>query len=89
MPYPEYKQEDIAFFISFISMFMILSFAIIIPPLIKRIVHEKESGIKVRFYNNFGITAYNVKHHIMIQVFIDIIFRRLSILLLLIFVGVT
>ena len=47
MPYPEYKSEDLAFFIGFISMFMILSFAIIIPPLIKRIVHEKESGIKV------------------------------------------
>ena len=49
MPYPEYTKEDVAFFISFISMFMILSFAIIIPPLIKRIVHEKESGIKVRY----------------------------------------
>ena len=47
MPYPEYQTEDLAFFIGFISMFMILSFAIIIPPLIKRIVHEKESGIKV------------------------------------------
>ena len=46
MPYPEYKEEDLALFIGFISMFMILSFAIIIPPLIKRIVHEKESGIK-------------------------------------------
>ena len=49
MPYPEYTKEDVAFFISFISMFMILSFAIIIPPLIKRIVHEKESGIKVHY----------------------------------------
>ena len=47
MPYPEYTKEDVAFFISFIAMFMNLSFAIIIPPLIKRIVHEKESGIKV------------------------------------------
>ena len=57
MPYPEYTQEDIAFFIGFISMFMILSFAIIIPPLIKRIVHEKESGIKV--CNLLPIFIYN------------------------------
>ena len=47
MPYPEYTKQDVALFIGLIALFMNLSFAIIIPPLMKRIVQEKESGIKV------------------------------------------
>ena len=48
MPYPEYTQEDVAFFIgSMLPLCLVLSFSLIIPPLMKRIVHEKESGIKV------------------------------------------
>ena len=47
MPYPEYTRENVAFFIgSMMPLCLVLSFAIIIPPLMKRIVHEKESGIK-------------------------------------------
>ena len=68
MPYPEYKEQDLALFIGFISMFMILSFAIIVPPLIKRIVQEKESGIKVyiRFevldrYSSFILAGFKAK----------------------------
>ena len=49
MPYPETRTTKFAsLFVGLMPMFLMMSFSITIPPLIKRIVHEKESGIKVR-----------------------------------------
>ena len=46
MQYPEDKQTTPSVVANLMFIFLILSFLILVPPLIKRIVHEKESGIK-------------------------------------------
>lgn len=46
MPYPEYKETLVQFFIGFMAFFASLSFTFIIPPIMKRIVQEKKSGAK-------------------------------------------
>ena len=49
MAYPAYLENYVAIFIGgFLPMFCVLSFTFIVPPLLKRIVHEKETGVKVR-----------------------------------------
>jgi hypothetical protein len=48
MPYPAYLQNNLAIFLEFmLPFFTVLSFCFIVPPLMKRIVHEKETGVKV------------------------------------------
>ena len=47
MAYPEYLENYVAIFIGgFLPSFVVLSFTFIVPPLLKRIVHEKETGVK-------------------------------------------
>ncbi|TRY70235.1 hypothetical protein TCAL_12705 [Tigriopus californicus] len=47
MPYPAYLENNVAIFLGFmLPMFTILSFCFIVPPLMKRIVHEKQTGVK-------------------------------------------
>ena len=47
MPYPEYLDNNLAIFLGFmLPLFTVLSFAFSIPPILKRIVHEKETGVK-------------------------------------------
>lgn len=42
-------QNNLALVLSFMfPLFLILSFAFIVPPVLKRIVYEKETGVKVR-----------------------------------------
>ena len=49
MPYPAYLENNLAIFLGYLlPFFTVLSFALIVPPLMKRIVHEKETGVKVR-----------------------------------------
>jgi hypothetical protein len=49
MAYPAYLENNIAVVLGYIlPQFMVLSFCFIVPPILKRIVHEKETGIKVR-----------------------------------------
>ena len=48
MPYPAYTAQDVSFIYMMLPMFLVLSFYLIIPHLMKRIVQEKESGIKVK-----------------------------------------
>ena len=62
MPYPEYRKEDTndhLYINHFVLKFMVLAIAIKIPPLIKKIVQEKESGIKVCYHINFSIDCLN------------------------------
>lgn len=48
MPYPEYEDNNTAFFIgSMLPMVITISFSVVVPALIKRVVMEKESGIRV------------------------------------------
>ena len=47
MPYPAYLQNDLTIFLGFMMpLFLVLSFSFIVPPLLKRIVYEKETGVK-------------------------------------------
>lgn len=49
MAYPAYVKNDLALILNFmLPLFLILSFAFIVPPVLKRIVYEKETGVKVR-----------------------------------------
>lgn len=53
MPYPAYLENNVAIFLGFmLPMFTILSFCFIVPPLMKRIVHEKQTGVKVTSINH-------------------------------------
>ena len=48
MAYPAYVKNDLALILNFmLPLFLILSFAFIVPPVLKRIVYEKETGVKV------------------------------------------
>ena len=53
MQYPEDKQTTPSVVANLMFIFLILSFLILVPPLIKRIVHEKESGIKAIVYYSY------------------------------------
>eukprot|EP00095_Tigriopus_kingsejongensis_P011912 maker-scaffold111_size354240-snap-gene-2.29 protein:Tk11912 transcript:maker-scaffold111_size354240-snap-gene-2.29-mRNA-1 annotation:"atp-binding cassette sub-family a member 3" len=47
MPYPAYLENNLAIFLGYmLPMFTVLSFCFILPPLMKRIVHEKQTGVK-------------------------------------------
>ena len=46
MAYPNYEQTFVGFVVGFMAFFTVLSFAFIIPPIMKRIVQEKKSGAK-------------------------------------------
>ena len=47
MPYPAYFSNNLALLLGFIMpLFLVLSFAFIVPPILKRIVYEKETGVK-------------------------------------------
>lgn len=47
MPYPPYLKSNVSVFVGFmLPLFAVLSFAFIIPPLLKRIVQDKQSGVK-------------------------------------------
>ncbi len=47
MPYPAYLENNLAAILDFmLPLFTVLSFCFIVPPLMKRIVHEKQSGVK-------------------------------------------
>ena len=49
MPYPPYFSNNLTLLLGFfLPFFLVLSFAFIVPPLLKRIVYEKETGVKVR-----------------------------------------
>ena len=48
MPYPPYFSNNLTLLLGFIMpLFLVLSFSFIVPPLLKRIVYEKETGVKV------------------------------------------
>ena len=52
MPYPSYLENNLATFLGLmLPMFVVLSFCFIVPPLLKRIVHEKQTGVKVDLCN--------------------------------------
>ena len=52
MAYPAYVKNDLALILNFmLPLFLILSFAFIVPPVLKRIVYEKETGVKVHDSN--------------------------------------
>lgn len=72
MAYPAYLENYVAVFIGgLLPSFTVLSFTFIVPPLLKRIVHEKETGVKARArrlggtrghnFNNFYIFFLNIK----------------------------
>ena len=47
MAYPPYFSNNLALLLGFIlPLFLVLSFSFIVPPLLKRIVYEKETGVK-------------------------------------------
>ncbi len=47
MPYPPYLENNLAAILGFmLPLFTVLSFCFIVPPLMKRIVFEKQSGVK-------------------------------------------
>ena len=47
MPYPAYFSNNLTIILGFIMpLFLVLSFAFIVPPILKRIVYEKETGVK-------------------------------------------
>jgi len=47
MPYPSYFSNNLSLLLGFIMpLFLVLSFSFIVPPLLKRIVYEKETGVK-------------------------------------------
>ncbi len=47
MPYPSYLFSFLEIFIdTILPLFTVLSFAFIVPPLLKRIVQDKQSGVK-------------------------------------------
>ncbi len=55
MPYPPYLKNNVAAILDFLlPLFTVLSFCFIVPPAIKRVVHEKESGVKVRKPSSVG-----------------------------------
>ena len=48
MPYPPYFSNNLTLILGFfMPFFLVLSFSFIVPPLLKRIVYEKETGVKV------------------------------------------
>ena len=48
MAYPAYLENNLAIILNFmLPLFIVLSFAFIVPPVLKRIVYEKETGVKV------------------------------------------
>ena len=48
MAYPPYFSNNLSLLLGFIlPLFLVLSFAFIVPPILKRIVYEKETGVKV------------------------------------------
>ena len=47
MAYPPYFSNNLSLLLGFIlPLFLVLSFAFIVPPILKRIVYEKETGVK-------------------------------------------
>jgi len=47
MPYPPYFSNNLTLILGFfMPFFLVLSFSFIVPPLLKRIVYEKETGVK-------------------------------------------
>ena len=47
MPYPSYFSNNLTLLLGFIMpLFLVLSFTFIVPPILKRIVYEKETGVK-------------------------------------------
>ena len=49
MPYPSYLDNDLALFLGFLlPTFTVLSFCFVVPPIMKRVVHEKQTGVKVK-----------------------------------------
>lgn len=48
MAYPAYMENNLAFFLDLmLPLFLVLSFSFSVPPIMKRIVHEKQTGVKV------------------------------------------
>ena len=51
MPYPSYFSNNLTLILGFVMpLFLVLYFAFIVPPLLKRIVYEKETGVKVSLF---------------------------------------
>ena len=47
MSFPPYFSNNLSLLLGFIlPLFLVLSFAFIVPPILKRIVYEKETGVK-------------------------------------------
>ena len=73
MQYPEDKQTTPSVVANLMFIFLILSFLILVPPLIKRIVHEKESGIKAIVYYSyqfmFLFQRYNIQDFLEFNIF--------------------
>ena len=47
MAFPPYFSNNLSLLLGFIlPLFLVLSFAFIVPPILKRIVYEKETGVK-------------------------------------------
>ena len=47
MAYPAYLSNNLSLLLGFIlPLFLVLSFSFIVPPILKRIVYEKETGVK-------------------------------------------
>ena len=47
MAYPPYFSNNLSLLLGFIlPLFLVLSFSFIVPPILKRIVYEKETGVK-------------------------------------------
>ena len=52
MAYPPYFSNNLSLLLGFIlPLFLVLSFAFVVPPILKRIVFEKETGVKVYIQN--------------------------------------
>ena len=48
MAFPAYLENNLSIILNFmLPLFLVLSFAFIVPPVLKRIVYEKETGVKV------------------------------------------
>ena len=59
MAFPAYLQNNLTLILTFmLPLFLVLSFAFIVPPVLKRIVYEKETGVKVMRFS--CILFYNI-----------------------------
>ena len=63
MAYPPYFSNNLSLLLGFIlPLFLVLSFSFIVPPILKRIVYEKETGVKVsQASSGPGITFKSLK----------------------------